>query len=153
LGVAGLARIGADLEAKLGARLKLHVQVTANSNTITAYGLDYIEINRVRHANAVIVAADGPVHDWKVDSLERLRAEDFVPVLALDPELVLVGTGAAHRFLAPALLRPLIERGVGFEFMDTAAACRTFNILMGEGRHVVAALLPPGPAAGAEPSA
>jgi uncharacterized protein len=127
--------------------LKLHVQVTANSNTVTGYGHDYIEVNRVRHADAMILTGDGPVRAWSAAGFEQLRPEDFAAVLALEPELVLIGTGATHRFLAPALVRPLIEKGVGFEVMGTPAACRTFNILMGEGRHVVAALLLPAAAA------
>ena len=68
-------------------------------------------------------------------------------VLALEPELVVFGSGERLRFAAPALLRGLIERRIGVETMDTAAACRTFNVLAGEGRCVVAALLLDGPAA------
>lgn len=132
--------------------MKLHVQVTANSNTITAYGADYIEVNRVRHTGAMILAGEGPVRIWSPAGFEQLRPEDLGEILALDPELVLIGTGATHRFLAPALLRPLIDKGVGFEVMGTPAACRTFNILMGEGRHVVAALLLARPAADSEGS-
>ena len=62
-------------------------------------------------------------------------------MLALAPELVIFGSGQRLRFVAPALLRPLIERRVGVETMDTAAACRTYNVLASEGRAVVAALL------------
>ncbi len=130
--------------AQLGARLKLHVQASTNFNTVTGYGHDYVEINRVRHADSLILAGEGPVRAWPPASFERLRAEDFALVLELDPELVLIGTGQRQRFPAPALLRPFIERGIGFEVMDTAAACRTYNILMGEDRRVVAALLLPG---------
>jgi uncharacterized protein len=121
--------------------LKLHVQASTDSNTVTGYGRDYIEVNRVRHGGSLVVAGDGPVKAWTAGTFEALRAEDFDAVLELGPELVLLGTGGRHRFPAAALLRPLVERGVGFEVMDTAAACRTFNILVGEGRRVVAALL------------
>jgi uncharacterized protein len=130
--------------AQLGARLKLHVQASTNSNTVTGYGHDYVEINRIRHVDPLILAGEGPVRAWRAAGFESLRAEDFAAVLELEPELVLIGTGARQRFPAAALLRPFIDGGVGFEVMDTAAACRTYNILMGEGRHVVAALLLPG---------
>jgi uncharacterized protein len=73
--------------------------------------------------------------------IERLRPEHFAPVLELDPELVLVGTGATQRFLPAQTTSPLLQAGVGFEVMDTAAACRTFNILLAEGRRVVGAFL------------
>jgi uncharacterized protein len=129
--------------------LKLHAQINADFNAVTGYGPDYIEVNRIRHPDSMILAGAGPVQSWAAGALELLRPEDLAPVLALDPEVVLIGTGAVHRFPPLDLLRPLIERGVGFEVMDTGAACRTFNILIGEGRRVVAALLLPRLAAGA----
>lgn len=124
--------------------MKLHAQANTNSNTVTGYGPDYVEINRIRHVASLILSADGPVQTWTSGRFEALCAQDFAPVLALRPELVLLGTGTRQRFPAAPLLRPLIEQGVGFEIMDTPAACRTFNILVAEGRQVVAALLLPG---------
>jgi uncharacterized protein len=126
--------------------LKLHAQASTQSNTVTGYGDDYIEINRVRHDGSVILAPEGPVRAWHAGAFENWRAEDLAVLLEGRPELVLIGTGARHRFLAPPLLRPLVDAGIGFETMDTAAACRTYNILMGEGRNVVAALHLPGTA-------
>ena len=79
-----------------------------------------------------------------VARLEDLTEQHFAGLLeagAPTPELVILGSGRRLRFVPPALLRPLIERRIGVETMDTAAACRTFNILAGEGRRVVAALL------------
>ena len=73
--------------------------------------------------------------------VEQLLAEHFEQALALQPELVIFGSGARHRFISPALVRCLIERGIGVEMMDTAAACRTYNVLASEGRAVLAALL------------
>jgi len=125
--------------------LKLHAQATTNSNTVTGYGPGYIEVNRVRHAGSLIVAADAPVQPWAVGGVEQLSAADFAPVIALGPEILLVGTGAAQRFLAPALAVALASAGMGFEVMDTAAACRTYNILMAEGRRVVGAFLAAAP--------
>ena len=70
-----------------------------------------------------------------------LTPEHFAQLAALKPELVIFGSGARLRFAAPALLRPLIDARIGVETMDTAAACRTYNVLLAEGRSVVAALL------------
>ena len=124
-----------------GACLKLHFQAPSNLNTVTAYGADYIEVNRVRHRGSLIVAPDLPIQAWDAADIEQLRPEHFAAVLELDPELVLVGTGATQRFLPPQATSPLLQAGVGFEVMDTAAACRTFNILLAEGRRVVGAFM------------
>ena len=72
---------------------------------------------------------------------EDLRDEDFEAVLALKPEVVIFGSGARLKFVNPALMRCLIDRRIGVETMDTAAACRTYNVLVTEGRCAVAALL------------
>lgn len=127
--------------AARGARLKLHPQITPNSNTVTGYGPDYIEVNRIRHVRSVILAVDAPVQAWRPAALEDVAAHDLAPVLALEPELVLLGTGAEQRFPGPELAAVLVQAHIGFEIMDTGAACRTFNILVAEGRRVVGALL------------
>ena len=121
--------------------MKLHVQAPTDSNTVTGYGADYIEINRVRHGGSLIVTPDGPVRAWEAPDFEQLRREHLDSLLALRPELLLIGTGSVQRFLHPVLTQTLMHAGVGFEVMDTAAACRTFNILMAEGRRVVGAFL------------
>jgi hypothetical protein len=66
---------------------------------------------------------------WNAESFESLAADHFARIAALEPELVIFGSGARLRFPAPALLRPLIDAGIGVETMDTAAACRTYNVL------------------------
>lgn len=128
--------------------MKLHAQAPSNLNTVTGYGPDHIDVNRVRHAGALILTPEGPVQAWAAGGFDDLQPGHFAAVLALEPELVLLGTGPIHRFLPPPISRPLVEARVGFEVMDTAAACRTFNILVAEGRRVVAAFLatalPPG---------
>ncbi len=99
-----------------------------------------------QHDGAVLVPWRGPVQRWPVERHEALTAAHFEAVLALEPEVVVFGSGARLRFAPPALLRALLERRIGVETMDTAAACRTFNVLAGEGRLVVAALLHDAPA-------
>lgn len=82
------------------------------------------------------------VPDWGPRDVDELAPEHLDPILEQAPEVVLLGSGEALRFPPPAIQRILmVEHGVGMETMDTAAACRTFNILAGEGRSVVAALI------------
>jgi uncharacterized protein len=125
--------------------LKLHAQAPSNLNTVTGYGPDHIDVNRVRHSGALILTPDSPVQAWDAGPVEDLQPGHFAAVLAHDPELVLIGTGTSQRFLPPLLTLPLARARIGFEVMDTAAACRTFNILVAEGRRVVGAFLAAGP--------
>jgi uncharacterized protein len=83
----------------------------------------------------------GPVTSWAVDDFAKLGAEHFEVIAGLNPELVIFGSGSRIRFPRPALLQALMSRRIGLETMDTAAACRTYNVLLAEGRSVVAALL------------
>ena len=131
--------------------MKLHAQAPTALNTVTGYGPGYIDVNRIRHAGALLLVPDAPATPWQADAPHTLQAEHFAAVLAFQPELVLIGTGSAQRFLPMPVLLPLVQAGIGFEIMDTAAACRTFNILVAEGRRVVGAFLAPGaePASGA----
>jgi uncharacterized protein len=81
------------------------------------------------------------VQAWTAASFDSLSDSDFAALLNLSPELVLLGTGTRQRFPHPRLTRALTEARIGIEVMNTAAACRTYNILMSEGRRVVAAFL------------
>ena len=98
-------------------------------------------VGNQRFDRSVLVPWRGEVKAWAPAAVEQLSAEHFEQVLALRPELVIFGSGPRIRFISPALIRSLIERGIGVETMDTAAACRTYNVLVAEGRSAVAALL------------
>ena len=116
-------------------------QDTTGGNRFTGYGPGYVEVNRARHAQSLVVSADRIVLDWPATSAEALTADHIAALLALSPEIVLLGTGATFAFPEPALLAPLYKAGIGVEVMDTPAACRTFNILLAEGRNVIAAVV------------
>lgn len=122
--------------------MKLHPQAAGTLRTVTGYGPGWIEINAVRHEGALLVQPEADVLAWPVSAFEALAAADFDAIAALEPDLVLLGTGARQRFVHPRLINALASRRIGVECMDTAAACRTYNILMTEGRRVLAALLP-----------
>lgn len=113
-------------------------------NHIRSVSNEGVRIGDDLYPGALIVAAEAVIDDWAPESLESLDADHLETVLALEPEVVLLGTGAKQQFLHPSRLAPIYRAGVGVEIMTTAAACRTFNILVAEERRVVAALLPAG---------
>ncbi len=90
---------------------------------------------------SVIIGSRGEKLDWNCPRFEALTPEHFAQLAELRPELVIFGSGNKLRFAAPSLMQSLMRQRIGVETMDTLAACRTYNILAGEGRHVLAALL------------
>lgn len=144
--------------------MRLHSESNPALNTVTAYGQDYIEINRVTYQHAIYFAPEGSVHEWQVHSTADITEHELRkiagladaappdPMALLDgrppqkpdhaPEVLLIGTGLNQHFLPVAVTQALLTLGIGVEIMSTQAAARTYNILMAEGRRVVAALLP-----------
>jgi uncharacterized protein len=120
--------------------LKLHASGLTSLNTFTGYGADFVLVNNVRHESSLIVMPEALV-PWEAASFSELKEEDFAGLAAMQPEVVLLGTGAKLRFPHPRLTRMLSEARIGVEVMDLQAACRTYNILMAEERKVAAALL------------
>lgn len=120
--------------------MKLHLDRTDAYNTITGYGMDHVLINGVRHTTSTLVLPDEVLPGWG-GHLEKLSTVDFDSIVMRAPEIVLLGTGQQHRFPSPALYRALLAARIGVEIMSTPAACRTYNILAGEGRRVAAALI------------
>jgi uncharacterized protein len=104
-----------------------------------------IQIADQLYAGPLIVSASELITDWDIKQPGDLSESSLETVFSLAPEIVLVGTGAKQIFPAPELLMSFYRRHIGVEFMNTRAACRTFNVLVSEQRNVVAALLPPGP--------
>ncbi len=128
--------------------MKMHADRYEGANAIARHGPDGVIVGARAWTSSVIVPWQGEVLAWDVPSFEALSAEHIAQVAALRPEVVILGSGSRLRFPRPALLRPLIEAGIGHETMDSAAACRTYNVLLGEGRSVVAALIFAGAATG-----
>jgi uncharacterized protein len=121
--------------------LKLQSDPHSGANTITGYGPGYVEINQTPYSHAVLISSDGAISQWPVQSFEGLDTSHFAQMVDLKPELILIGTGDKQRFPRPELLKTLISAKIGFEIKDTQAACRTYNILVGEGRQVLLALI------------
>jgi uncharacterized protein len=110
---------------------------------ITAYRSGEITVGGVSYRTSVLVSSEGGVEQWPPVVFEDFAEVHFEAIAVRDPEIVLVGTGARVRFPPATLLGPCSRRRIGVEFMDTGAACRSYNFLLGEGRRVIAALLPP----------
>jgi uncharacterized protein len=122
--------------------MKFQPDTFAGSNAISRHEPGAVWVNNQRFEGSLLVPWKGQVRSWSATSHGTLAATHFDEVLALKPELVIFGSGARLRFISAALYRSLIEARIGLETMDSAAACRTYNVLAAEGRSVVAALLP-----------
>lgn len=120
--------------------MKLHAD-KADLYAITAYGEGWVAINGQRHSHSLVLSSTDGVLPWNCGHFDELTAAHFDALLSNRPELVVFGSGTRLRFARPALLQNLMAQRIGVETMDTAAACRTYNILAGEGRRVTAALL------------
>jgi uncharacterized protein len=121
--------------------MKFQPDTFLGTNAITRRETGAVWVNGERFEGSVLVPWKGAVAGWSAERLSALTPAHFEATLALEPELVIFGSGGSLRFVAPALYRALIDARIGLETMDTAAACRTYNVLAAEGRKVVAALL------------
>ena len=108
---------------------------------ITAYDNDSISINGKTFRQSMLIASTQFDEHWDVTAIEQLATDHIEQVLAFKPELIIIGTGSKLIFPAVELYSGIIKQGIGVDFMDTHAACRTYNILMSEGRNVVAGLI------------
>lgn len=146
--------------------MKLHTDTNAALNTVTGYGDGFVEINKISFSHAIAFGPEGPVNKWPAEHPDDistamllqaagLTIKPIDPMAFLDsdqppqpelegikPEVLLVGMGSRQRMLSHTVISPLLRAGVGIECMTTEAAARTYNILMAEGRQVIAALLP-----------
>ncbi len=124
--------------------MKLYLDSHTNTHVVTGYGDDHVMIDKERYEGNLLLTANRIVTGWAPAAggdLAGLTEADLAETAGLGAQILIVGTGRRQRFPQPQLLRPLVEARIGFEFMDFAAACRTYNILVGEGRAVALALL------------
>jgi uncharacterized protein len=121
--------------------MKIDRESAEGRNVFTAYDEGWVEVSGRRHAGNIVVSGEHVVTGWTGAGLDSLAPADVQALAAMKPEIVLLGSGRTFRFPHPALLAPLHAARIGVEVMDTRAACRTYNILLAEGRNVVAALI------------
>ena len=120
--------------------MKFHLS-TPTGNVVTGLGPGWLRIGAIEYRENLVLTPETIATGWAAAGFDGLADTDFADLLSHKPEIVLFGSGASIRFPHPRLTRALTDGHIGVEVMDTAAACRTFNILAAEGRGVVAALL------------
>lgn len=121
--------------------MKLHSTNTQQYQTVTAYDEAGVELNAKRFEHSLIVLPESAPMPWAIEHFEQLTAQHFEQIAATMPDVVILGTGRKQRFVHPRLIAALTARHKGVECMDNQAACRTYNILMAEGRKVALALI------------
>ena len=121
--------------------MKLQVAQSEGANIFTGYGEAYVDVKGIRYESNIVVMRNRLIENWTAADFTSLTRDDFQLLADLDVEIVLVGTGTTFRFPNPELLQPFMQAHRGFEVMDAHAACRTYNVLLSEGRNAAAALL------------
>lgn len=124
--------------------MQLHLERPGHAYVLRAADGHSALVNARRLGASFFLAPDHLDTHWPVTDATRLSAADLAPLLALDPELIVLGTGQVQRFPPPDAQAACLARGIGLEAMTNAAAARTFNVLAAEGRRVVAGFVLPG---------
>ncbi len=112
-----------------------------SAQSISAYGPGWIAVGNEKISTSVVIGSRGERFNWACTRFEDLNVEHFEQLAAMNTELIIFGSGQRIRFPQATWIKPLIDKQTGIETMDTRAACRTYNILASEGRHVAVALL------------
>ena len=121
--------------------MKFSLADPGDGYTIHAYSSTELVVGEMRFSNSIIILPERVIADWRPPTTEQLQASEFEILLGLQPDLVLLGTGEHQQFPPPDRYSCLTVAGIGLEIMTTPAACRTYNILVSEGRRAAAALI------------
>ena len=122
--------------------MKLHLNTDSSQLLFTGYGEDHVLINGHRHESSLLLSTRGiEIAPWAGLDFGALTAAHFEWIARRELDILLLGTGTRLRFPHPSLTRALVEARIGLEVMDIGALCRTYNILISEGRSVGAAVL------------
>lgn len=120
--------------------MQLHAD-RSDVQMVTSYGPGWIAVDKKEHSGNILLGSSGFLRPWNCTDFASLTAQHFTDLSQLNAELIIFGSGAKIRFVHPSWLQALMHKRIGFETMDTHAACRTYNVLAAEGRNVIAALL------------
>lgn len=120
----------------------MHIQIEARvPNTISSYDTQGIVVNAIRHEKSLIISRTQVITPWPVLRLDELTEETMTPILALAPEIILIGHMEATAQIPHLIQASLSKHRIGIECMSLGAACRTFNVLLSEGRQIVAGFI------------
>ncbi len=121
--------------------MKFSEDVDSKHRLITAYGDDFITVDEQRFGHPLALTETQPPQRWQASGIATLATADLDMLLVDAPEIVIIGTGMTQQFIPPALLHHIMQRDIGCEVMNTPSACRTWNIVVAEGRRVAAGLI------------
>ncbi len=125
----------------LGMIMQFNLDSNFGKYQINSYQPGVITINKIEYKTSVIITPDQLITNWPPQQLSELSAQHLKKLIELNPQIVILGTGEKHSFISQQMMLPFLQQGIGFEVMNTEAACRTYNVLLAEGRNIVAALL------------
>lgn len=114
---------------------------TADINSIQSYSDSEIKINHLTYSKSIIISQEKLISDWSVSSVHDLNESCLEPIIALKPEVIIIGHNQLGQFVSAKLIHDLAKQGIGIECMSIGAACRTFNVLLSEMRAVVLGIL------------
>ncbi len=124
----------------------MKIEQTANNlnlNRISSYSGSSFTVNERVYSNSILIAADKLISPWSANTFDGISLQHIEHIISFEPEIIVIGTGKNVRFLPEAYRATSLSRNIGMEFMDSGGACRCYNLLLDEGRKVVAALLLP----------
>ena len=121
--------------------MKLHLHASGAQNIIQRYDNHVIRVNNQEYRQSLIISAENILAPWRPRSVSQLQASDWQVCFDLPIDLILLGTGNNMHFPAADITLPLLQRHIGIECMTSAAACRTYNVIVGDGRRVAAAII------------
>ena len=121
--------------------MKFALEPLEQGYTIKAYAPEWIQINTEKHYQSLLLMPDQIIGKWPITNSDQISVDDIQVLADYQPQIILLGTGASQQILAPKLFASLMAQGIGYEVMATGAACRTYNVLLSEGRKVLAALI------------
>ncbi len=124
--------------------MKIYDSSTRGQNAFTGYGDDFVTVNGTQYRCSLLLTIDTLTDNWPVTAVGELTTKDLESLPVQPGGIILLGTGPRQEFPDRQLMRTMAGRRIAVEVMDTAAACRTFNLLIAEGREVLAAIIQSG---------
>ncbi len=121
--------------------MKLSEDYSAGTYIIRSYTDNKIEVNNETYEQSLVISNNRLITDWGIETIDQLTHSHWLALIERKPEVILMGTGSKLVFPHPSTYAPAIKQGIGVEFMDSGAACRTYNILLSEDRFVIAGII------------